>query len=240
MIGTWINIATIIIGGVLGLIIGRRFPENIHQTVVIGLGLFTSLIGVQLFLETTNAIIVLGSILLGSILGELIHIERHLMNFGQWAENQFYRWTKPQDDENDDSKGLFAKGLITASLLFCIGPMTILGSIQDGISGDYQLLAIKSVLDGFASLAFASTMGIGVIFSVGVVFIYQGSLTLFASFFQQILTETMMAEMTATGGVLLLALAISSLLQIKKIRVGNLLPALIIAPIIAGIVELIQ
>ncbi len=238
MVGTWINVFAIIVGGLFGLYVGKKFPENIHQTVVTGLGLFTALIGIQLFFQTENSIIVLGSILLGGISGELLHIEDNLTRFGQWVETKFAK-VSGQEEDNPETKGLFAKGLVTASLLFCVGPMTIIGSIQDGVSGDFQLLAIKSVLDGFASIAFASTMGLGVLFSAGVVLLYQGGLSLFASLFERILTDPMMAEMTATGGVLLFGLAISSLLQIKKIRVGNFLPGLVFAPIIAAIVELI-
>jgi uncharacterized membrane protein YqgA involved in biofilm formation len=127
------------------------------------------------------------------------------------------------------------RGFLTASLVFCIGPMTILGSLQDGLKGDYSLLAIKAVLDGFASLAFASTLGVGVLFSVIVILIYQGSISLLAAQLSTIVTPAMMAEMTAAGGVLLLGIAISSLLEIKKIRVGNFLPALVIAPLIVAI-----
>jgi uncharacterized membrane protein YqgA involved in biofilm formation len=127
------------------------------------------------------------------------------------------------------------RGFLTASLLFCIGPMAILGSINDGLSGDYSLLAVKSVLDGFASLAFASTLGIGVLFSSLPVFVYQGGISLMGGGLSAILTDAMIAEMTATGGVILAGLAISSLLEIKPIRVGNFLPALAVAPLIVWI-----
>jgi len=126
----------------------------------------------------------------------------------------------------------FIKGFLTASLIFCIGPLTILGSIQDGLTGDYQLLAIKSVLDGFAALAFASSLGVGVLFSVIVILFFQGGLSLSATAASAIMTEPMVGEMTAVGGVLLIGLSISSLLEIRPIRVGNFLPALLIAPLI--------
>jgi uncharacterized membrane protein YqgA involved in biofilm formation len=131
----------------------------------------------------------------------------------------------------------FIRGFLTASLVFCVGPITILGSIQDGLTGDYNLLAIKSVLDGFAALAFGSTLGIGVLFSTLVILVYQGGLSLLAAQAQALITQPMMAEMTAVGGVLLLGLAISSLLEIKPIRVGNFLPALLIAPLIVAILN---
>ena len=130
------------------------------------------------------------------------------------------------------------RGFLTASLVFCVGPMTILGSIQDGLTGDYKLLAIKAVLDGFAALAFASSLGVGVLFSTLVILLYQGGLSLLAAQAQALITPAMMSEMTAVGGVLLLGIAISSLLEIKPIRVGNFLPALLIAPLIVAILTL--
>ena len=128
----------------------------------------------------------------------------------------------------------FVKGFVTASLVFCVGPMTILGAIQDGLRGDIQLLAIKSTMDGFASLAFASTLGVGVLFSALTIAVYQGLLTLLAAQAQALLTAPMVAEMTAAGGVLILGIGFSSLLELKPIRVANFLPALIIAPAVAA------
>ena len=138
-----------------------------------------------------------------------------------------------QDNGSISSRN-FVRAFLTASLVFCIGPMTILGSIQDGLNGDYSLLAIKSVLDGFAALAFASTLGVGVLFSVIVILLFQGGLTLLAAQLNAIVSPAMMAEMTAVGGVLLLGIAISSLLEIKPIRVGNFLPSLAVAPLIVA------
>jgi hypothetical protein len=143
------------------------------------------------------------------------------------------RFTQATDSGVANSR--FVRGFLTASLVFCVGPMTILGSIQDGLRGDYELLAIKSILDGFASLAFASTLGVGVLFSTVVILVYQGGLSLLAGQVQSVVTEPMMAEMTAAGGVILLGIAISSLLEIKPIRVGNFLPALAVAPLIVGV-----
>jgi len=134
----------------------------------------------------------------------------------------------------------FIKGFLTSTLLFVIGPMAILGAIQDGLTGDANTLLIKSILDGFTAMAFASTMGVGVVFSAFPVLIYQGSITLLAQQVQQIATDAMMTELTATGGVILAGLAISSILEIKKIRTGSFLPALIIAPILVFLVSLIK
>ncbi|MEA3352047.1 MAG: DUF554 domain-containing protein [Chloroflexota bacterium] len=242
MTGTLINITTIIIGSTLGLIFGSRLPERVRQTVVAGLGLFTATIGIQMFLKTENSIIVLGSILIGGILGEWWRIEEKLDNLGGYLETQFSKHANlspqaaPTPGESV-ARVRFMKGFLTASLLFCVGPMTILGSIQDGLSGDYKLLAIKSVLDGFASLAFASTLGVGVLFSTLTVLIFQGGISLLAVQAQAVITAPMMNEMTAAGGLLLVGLAISSLLEIKPIRVGNFLPALGLAPLIVGILN---
>ena len=233
MIGTLLNIATVLIGGALGLIFGARIPDQLKATVISGMGLFVMAMGLQMFLNTENPLIVLGSLLIGTLLGEWWKIEDGLQNFGKFLEQRFSR-------EGDDDSNKFVRGFLTASLLFCVGPLTILGSIQDGLTGDYNLLAVKSVLDGFASLAFASTLGVGVMFSTIIILVYQGGISLLAGQLNSIVTPSMMNELTATGGVILLGLAISSLLEIKNIRVGNMLPGLAVAPLIVWILSLIQ
>ncbi len=223
-IGTLLNVATVLIGGSLGLWLGGRLPERLRQTVVAGLGLFTLAYALKMFLTTQNSLVALGSVLIGALLGEWWRVEDGLQGLGRWLESRFAR------RESRAGSQRFVRGFLTASLVFCVGPMTILGSIQDGLSGNYQTLAIKSVLDGFASLAFASSLGVGVLFSSLVILVYQGSLTLLAAQIQQIISAPMMTEMNATGGVILMAIAISSLLEIRPIRAGNLLPALFVAP----------
>ncbi|MBN2147930.1 MAG: DUF554 domain-containing protein [Anaerolineales bacterium] len=234
MTGTIINIVTVLVGGMLGVLFGARLPERLRQTVIAGLGLFTAAIGIQMFLKTQNAIIVLGGLLVGGVLGEWWRIEEKLRGLGAFLEQHFTS-TSDTDQATSASGTRFIRGFLTASLVFCVGPMTILGSIQDGLTGDYSLLAIKAVLDGFAALAFASSLGVGVLFSTLVILVYQGGLSLLAAQAQAIISEPMMNEMTAVGGVLLLGIAISSLLEIKSIRVGNFLPALVIAPLIVAI-----
>ena len=239
MTGTIINIVTIIIGSTLGMIFGSQFPNRIRATIVAGLGLFTAAIGMQMFLKTDNAIIVLGSVLLGGILGEWWQIEEKLNALGGYFEHQFSKRATNHEESTQEDNNLrdrFMRGFLTASLLFCVGPMTILGSIQDGLTGDYRLLATKAVLDGFASLAFASSLGIGVLFSITTVLVVQGGLSLLAAQAAVIITDPMMNEMTATGGLLLIGLAVSSLLEIKTIRMGNFLPALVLAPLIVVII----
>jgi uncharacterized membrane protein YqgA involved in biofilm formation len=244
MTGTLLNIATVLVGGLFGMVFGSRLPERVRQTVVAGLGLFTGAIGMQMFFKTENAIIVLGSLLVGGLLGEWLKIEDGLRGLGGWLERRFMKKQSSLGDaENPADTNLlernrFIQGFLTASLLFCVGPMTILGSVQDGLTGDYNLLAIKSVLDGFAALAFASTLGVGVLFSVIVILVYQGSITLLAAQVQTLVSAAMMNEMTAAGGILLIGIAVSSLLEIKPIRVGNFLPALIIAPLIVWVLSL--
>lgn len=231
MIGTFLNIATVLLGGTLGLIFGARIPDKLKSTVIAGMGLFVVAMGIQMFMQTENPLIVLGSLLMGTLLGEWMRIEDGLQNLGQILEQRFSK-------EGDDGSNKFVRGFLTASLLFCVGPMTILGSIQDGLIGDYNLLAVKSVLDGFAALAFTSTLGVGVLFSTIIILVYQGGISLLAAQLDAIVTPSMMNELTATGGVILLGLALSSLLEIKKIRVGNMLPGLLVAPLIVWVVAL--
>ena len=225
MIGTLINVAAILIGGVIGIFFGARLPEQLKNTVVAGMGLFVLLTGIQMFLKTQNAMIVVSAIILGAILGEWGRIEERMETLGAWLERRFTRG-------EGGTSSRFVRGFLSASLIYCTGPMAILGSITDGLKGDYLTLAIKSVLDGFLTIAFSSTLGLGVLFSVIPVFLYQGSITLLAHQLSSFLSEAMITEMTATGGVLLAGLSISSLLEIKKMKIGNLLPAVVIAPLI--------
>jgi uncharacterized membrane protein YqgA involved in biofilm formation len=231
--GTILNILTVLLGGGLGLVLGGRVSERLRQTVVAGLGLFVLGFGVRMFLQTENPIVPLVGLLLGGVLGEWWRIEERLEGLGVWLENRLRRGA------GSERESRFVRGFLTASLVFCVGPMTVLGSIQDGLTGNYELLAVKSTLDGFAALAFASTLGVGVLFSVIVIAGYQGLLTLLAAQAQALLSGAMVAEMTAAGGVILIGIAISSLLEIRKIRSANLLPALVVAPAVAWIFALL-
>jgi hypothetical protein len=230
--GTLLNILTVLLGGGLGMLFGSRLPERVRETVLHGLGLFTIAIGLQMTFDSQNMLIVLGSLLVGGILGEWWEIDAGLRRLGGWLEARFAR--------GEQGGAKFIKGFVTASLVFCVGPMTVLGSINDGLRGDIQLLAIKSVLDGFASLAFASSLGLGVLFSTLTIAVYQGLLTLLAVQAQAFLTDPMIAEMTATGGILIMGIGFSSLLELKPIRVGNFLPALAVAPLIVAGLPYVQ
>ncbi|MCX6054005.1 MAG: DUF554 domain-containing protein [Chloroflexi bacterium] len=230
MTGTFINTGAILLGGTIGLLLGSRLADSIKRTVISGLGLFTLVYGISLFLKTQNALIVLGSLLLGILVGEWWRIEEGFGNLGVWLEKKFNKGNQSDDQEK------FIKGFLTATLVFCIGPMAILGSIEDGLTGNVNTLVVKSVLDGFGAMAFASSLGIGVLFSGIIVLIYQGGITLLAAQVQAIATPVMMTELTATGGVILVGMALSGLLEIKKIRIASFLPSLIIAPLIVFLI----
>jgi uncharacterized protein len=226
MTGTIINVIAIIAGSLIGIIFGARLPDKLKDTVVNGMGLFTAAIGLQMFFGTGQSLVVLGALIIGAVLGEWWRIEDGIANLGLWLQEKF------TGSSEGGTSSRFVRGFLAASLLYCTGPIAIMGSIQDGLTGDFQLLAVKSVLDGFISIAFASTLGIGVMFSILPVFVYQGGISLLSGTLSSVITEAMMTEMTATGGVILFGLAISSLLEIKKIRVGNFLPAILVAPLI--------
>jgi uncharacterized membrane protein YqgA involved in biofilm formation len=238
MIGTILNVVAILVGGMLGLFFGTRLPERLKHTVVSGMGLFTAAIGIQMFLKTENSLIVLGSLIIGALLGEWWRIEDRLQGLGEFLEKRFVG-NGTSDSETGEPSSKFVRGFMVASLLFCVGPMAILGSIQDGLTGNYTLLAVKSLLDAFAALAFASSLGIGVLFSALPIFVYQGGISLLAAQLNAVVTPPMMNEMTATGGVILIGLSLSSLLEIKHIRTGNFLPALAIAPLIVWVLSLL-
>jgi len=207
----------------LGTVLGQRLPDKMRQTVLHGLGLVTLVVGLRMALSTANILIVMGSVLVGGILGEWWHIEEGLQALGDMLQQRIRIGTA----------GTLAQGFVTASLIFCVGPMTILGSIRDGLVGDYSLLAIKSLLDGFAALALASSLGIGVIFSALTVLVYQGLLTILASLVQVAMSQAMITEMTATGGVIIMGIGLV-LLDIRRIRVANFLPGIFIAPLIVA------
>jgi uncharacterized membrane protein YqgA involved in biofilm formation len=229
MTGTILNVITVLIGGSLGTVLGQRLPEKTRQTVMHGLGLVTLAVGLRMTLDTANILIVMGSVLLGGIVGEWWQLEERLQAAGDALQARVKVGTG----------GTLAQGFVTASLIFCVGPMTILGSIQDGLIGDYSLLAIKSLLDGFAALALASSLGIGVVFSAVTVFVFQGGLSLLARLAQVGMTEAMIAEMTATGGLLIVGIGLV-LLDIKRIRLASYLPGIFIAPLIVAILTLLR
>lgn len=213
-VGTLVNVAAVLGGGFLGLVIGRRFPEGMRSLVFQGLGLCVLIIGVQMALTFTNPLLMIFSILLGGVTGELLHLEEFFASLGDRVK----RLVRSRNTT-------FTDGMITASLLYCVGSMAILGSFDEGLRGDPTLLFTKSMLDGFASIALASTYGIGVLFSVVPLFLYQFSLTLFASMFREVIATGLITELTAVGGLLIIGIGIN-LMKLTYIRISNLLPAL--------------
>jgi len=229
MIGTAINVGAIAIGSLIGVGIGSRLSEDIQTTVVSGLGIVCTLIGIKMGLGTENVLMPMGAMLIGAVVGELAGIQSALDRLGRGLQRLCA----------GSGPSRIGEAFVTASLIFCIGPMAILGSIQDGLRGDFQLLAIKSMLDGFAAVAFAATLGWGVLLSALSILVVQGGITLFAEVLDRILTEPMITEMSATGGLIVMAIGIK-LLKLKDLRIASYLPALAMAPAIVWLLPLLR
>ncbi|WP_281379511.1 DUF554 domain-containing protein [Geomonas limicola] len=216
MLGTTVNASAIVLGSCLGLKAGHLLSERVRGTIMAGLGLAVLLIGAQLALKSQEPMIVIGSLIGGGLLGELIGIEARLEAFGALLQRRF------------KGTGKIAEGFVTASLLYCVGAMAIMGALQDGLGQRPEILYAKAALDGIASVALASTLGAGVLFSAGPLLLYQGSITLGATAAQQLLTPAVVREMNAVGGLLIVAIGLD-LLGLKRLPVGNLLPAVFLA-----------
>jgi hypothetical protein len=220
MKGTLINIAAILGGTTLGMLLKTRMPDRISHVVVQGIGTFTIFLGIRLALQTQSVLTMLLSLIIGGILGAVLDIGAGLESVAARLEVRFAT-----------EQSQIAKGFLTATLLFCVGPMAIIGSLEDGISGNYQILMTKSIMDGFSSIAFSSAMGIGVALSAVAVLVYQGGLTMLSSVMRQLLTDAAIIEMTATGGLLIVGIGLD-ILGIKKIQVANMLPAIAVAAVL--------
>lgn len=229
MVGTLINVGAILLGSLTGSSIGSRLPERMRSTVLNGLGLLTILVGLQMALETKNVLIVMGGLLSGGLVGQLLQIGAGLDRLGGFLHALI----------SGNRGSSFGEGFVTASLVFCVGPMAILGSIQDGLTGDYRLLAVKSMLDGFAAVAFSASLGWGVAFSSVSILLYQGAVTLFAGLLSQLLTDSMITEMTATGGLMIVGIGLK-LLDVKDIGLADFLPALVLAPAFTALLPLVK
>lgn len=228
MLGTIVNSLAIIVGSLLGIGIKKGIKDDYKNTIMDGIGLAVIVIGIMGGIKSENIILVIGSVVLGSIIGEVIGIENKLDNLGNSLQSKF---------GGKDSN--FSKGFVTASLVYCVGAMAIVGSLESGIQGNHETLFAKSILDGISAVIFASTLGIGVAFSSLPVFIYQGSITLLANFVKDLLTTQVVNEMSAVGGLLIMAIGIN-ILGIKKIKVGNMLPAVFIPIIYYILVNLVN
>ena len=216
MLGTVVNTISIIIGSLIGLLFKGSLPESYARSITHGIGLAVILIGLKTAFKTDALLMVLISFTIGSLLGEMLRIEERLGGLGQWIGKRLSK----------DSEGI-AKGFVSASLLYCVGAMAIIGSMESGLTGNHQTLFAKSILDGIGSVLFASTLGVGVIFSAVSVFMYQGFITITASSMKIYLIPEVVAQMSSVGGLLIVAIGID-LLEIRRIKVGNMLPAVFI------------
>jgi len=233
MVGTFINIGTVLAGTAIGTAVGHRLPDSMRRRVLAGLGMITLVIGVDLALawggpdtSRSTPLYVLAGVLLGGVVGEAFGIERRLEQLGDVVQARLSK----------SEHSTVSEGFVNASLLFCVGSLTVVGSIQDGLTGDYQILATKAVLDGFAAIALAATLGWGVGLSALTVLVVQGSLTLGAGVFDDILVGETLAVLTSAGGVTIIGISLK-LLDLKDVKVGNFLPALVIAPALVALVS---
>jgi uncharacterized membrane protein YqgA involved in biofilm formation len=228
VIGTLVNVGAVVAGSVVGLLLHARLPKRLSEIAFQAIGLFTVFIGVKMALDLWGAsgfepkrlLILIFSIVGGSIIGELIDIDRHLTRFGEWLKARLRLGSER-----------FSEGLVTAFLVFCMGSMTVLGAVEEGTGKTPTLFFAKSLLDGVGSIAFSAALGIGVVFSVIPLLVYQGGLTLLARVLGTVLSDAIVAEMTAVGGLMLIGLG-TNLLDIKKLKVINMLPALVIAALL--------
>ena len=228
--GTLLNALTVLVGGLLGTMLGDRLPERLRDNVVRGVGLFTLAMGTKFAIETSNLLFLLGSILLGGIIGSLWGVDRRLSELGAMLQRRF---------ASGGGGGTVAEAFVTAAIVFCVGPLTFLGSIQNGLTGDAGLLAIKSVLDGFTAVALAATLGWGVLLTIPLILIYQGGLALGASVFAGLLSELQLREMSAVGGLLIIGVGLK-LLNIRDVKVADYLPAILVAPLLVAAVVRIK
>ncbi len=225
MIATIVNCITVFLGSLIGILFHRRIGEEFKGAVFTALGVFTMIIGIKMSLDFTRVLYVVLSLVVGGILGAWWDLEGKLLTLGEFLEKRFDRSTG-----DDAGKGRFAHGFLNASLLFCVGAMTIVGAFKAGLEKDYDLILTKSVMDGFAAMALASAMGIGVAFSIIVLLVYQGGLTLLAMWLGNIVSPLTLSEISAVGGMLILMIGIN-LLKLRQIKTANFLPALVLVVI---------
>ena len=223
LFGTLVNVLTIIAGSLVGVFFHSKLPKRFTTIIFQAIGLFTLYIGITMTMKTGELLILIFSIIIGSILGEWAKLENHIEGFGNWVKRKI-----------KSKNATFSEGMVTAFLLFCMGSMTILGAFDEGTRGNSDLLVAKSVMDGFSSLALASALGIGVLFSVFPLLLFQGGLTLLAWWLGNLMPVEIINELTAVGGLMLVGLGIS-IMDIKKIKVLNMLPSLLIAVVLAYI-----
>lgn len=224
-LGTLINTFTVLAGGGLGLLIGDKIPDRVRVIIVQVIGLVTLAIGLRDVMNTDNMVFPLVGMVVGAIIGEFLKIEDRLASLGEFLRRKFAK---------NAGESKFVNGFVTATLLFCIGPLTILGAIEDASGKSPQLYIIKGTLDGFMMIIFSALYGVGALFSAASIFVVQGTLTVFGASLDSLLDDRMRLELFAAGGLAVMAIGIN-LLEIKKIRLGSLLPGLILTPILVWI-----
>lgn len=225
-LGTLVNSGVIILGSLIGLLLKRGLPEKWQETMINSIALCVFIIGIQMAMKTDNIIIVIISLVIGSIIGEIIDIEDGMNGLGAWLGSKLSK-------ESGSIAGQIAEGFVNSSILFCTGAMAIVGSIQDGLSGDCSTLFAKATLDGIIALILTANVGVGVMLSAITVGIYQGSITLMAGFVEPYITEVILQEITASGGVMIMAIG-TNMLRITKIRIGNMLPGMLVVAVLAS------
>lgn len=231
MIAAIVNAIVVILGGLLGLLLGGRLKEHHTKTIVAALGICTAVIGITGAVATTNILIVIICLVIGTMIGELLRIEHHLDALGDWLKSKVAK----------NGGGRFTEGFVTASLLFCVGSMAIMGSFDAGLRGDYNTIFAKSALDCVMAVTFAATMGVGVLFSGATVLVYQGALTLLAGFVEPYLSAEVVVEMSAVGGVMLIGTGMNILgLTKERIKVGNMLPAIVLPVVWFAVVNFLK
>jgi Uncharacterized membrane protein, possible Na+ channel or pump len=230
MLGTIVNSAAVIVGALIGLLLGRALPVKLGDTIMKGLGLCVLYIGISGALKGSNTIVLIISIVLGALIGELADLDGKLRKLGEFFEARFGKHSSGEPDSSNpgEEKKSIAQGFVSASLLFCVGAMAIVGSLQSGLTGDHTTIYLKSALDFTAAIIFASQLGAGVILSSGFVFVYQGAIVLLARWISPFLSDAVIAEMTCAGSVLIIGLALN-MLGITKLKVMNYVPAIFVA-----------
>ena len=230
MVGTLVNAGLVIIGSLLGFLFKKGIPEKVKSAVMIGIALCTMYIGISGSLSGENTIVVIFSIIVGTFVGTLLNIDGGINRLGSWVENKF--------GTKDGETISLAQGFVTASLLFCIGAMTITGSLQSGLTGDHTIIFTKSVLDFISSIMLTATLGIGVIFSAAFVLVFQGAIVLLAEVLAPILSSSAINDMTCVGSLLIIAISLN-MLNITKIKVANYLPAIAFVPLVCKLAEVL-
>jgi uncharacterized membrane protein YqgA involved in biofilm formation len=226
MLGTIVNAIAIIVGSIIGILFRGKIPERFSQSIAKSIGLGVLLIGIMNAIEVENMILVLISLALGTLIGEYIHIEKRIENFGEFLQSKLKK-----------SDSSVSRSFVTATLLYCVGSMAIVGSLESGLTGNHHTIFAKSIVDGITSIIFTSSLGVGVIFSAIPVFLYQGAIVLTAGFLKPFLIDTVILNMSSIGGVLIMGLAFN-MLNYEKIKVGNMLPAIFI-PLIYQVIQTI-